>query len=214
VYSRSPTARRPPHGVVRRTARHGTTQAGGRQGLYPTGRGTLKAERGGVRGGGRVREWTGTARGASKGALRPCPRSRGLAAPAPGPERERRHRRRWRGPRRPRAEREYSAEARYNHWGLGRNRRAKPMTGRGACGVGPASGFSRPGAGHLTRDGRAMTGRGRAPHAGARGKGARRPSALAVGRREPAARGGGGRADPGPARPVPSLQPQGKAVRL
>ena len=36
-----------------------------------------------------------------QGRLRPCPRSRGLAAPAPGPERERRHRRRRRGPRRP-----------------------------------------------------------------------------------------------------------------
>jgi hypothetical protein len=182
VYSRTPTAIRPPHGVVRRTARHATTQAGGRQGLYPAGRGTLKAERGGVRGGGRVRERTGTARGASKGALRPCPCNRGLAAPAPGPERERRHRRRRRGPRRPRAEREYSAEARYKHWGISPDRRAKPMTGRGACGVGPASGFSRPGGapyeGRAGNDGPgASTARRRARQRGATAVGASRRTA-------------------------------------
>ena len=76
VYSRTPTARRPPHGVGRRTARHATTEAGGRQGLYPAAAAPLERSAGGVRGGGRVRERTGTARGASKGA---CARARVVA---------------------------------------------------------------------------------------------------------------------------------------
>jgi hypothetical protein len=44
------------------------------------------------------------------------------------------------------APKKYSAEARYNHRRISPDRRAKPMTGRGACGVGPASGLARPGA--------------------------------------------------------------------